>query len=104
MTRERLETSREWLEKLPNDHWFIQLFAADANRHAEVEGLLRRLAASGEDSDKIRVYYSDLSGTPRYGVIYGDYSSREAAISAMRNLPKSLRANKPYPRQAVRLR
>lgn len=104
MTRERIESSRAWLEQLPNDRWFIQVFAADADRHGEVESLLRRLVAAGEDSDQLRVYYSELSGRPRYGVIYGDYPSREKASSAIRGLSAQLRANKPYPRPAVRLR
>lgn len=104
MTRERLESSRAWLEQLPNDRWFIQIFAADADRHGEVESLLRRLAASGEDSEQLRVYYSELSGRPRYGVIYGEYPSREKAVAAIRSLSKSLRANQPYPRPATRLR
>jgi MSHA biogenesis protein MshM len=104
LTRERIESSRAWLEQLPNDRWFIQIFAADADRHGEVESLLRRLTAGGEDSDQLRVYYSELSGRPRYGVIYGDYPSREKAAAAIRSLSAQLRANKPYPRPAVRLR
>jgi type II secretory pathway predicted ATPase ExeA len=104
LTRERLEASRPWLEQLPNDRWFIQVFATDASRSAEVESLLRRLPATGEDAEKVRVYYSELSGAPRYGVIYGDFSSREAASAAIRTLPKQLRSSKPYPRQAIRLR
>jgi MSHA biogenesis protein MshM len=104
LTRERIESSRAWLEQLPNVRWFIQVFAADADRYGEVESLLRRLVAAGEDSDQLRVYYSELSGRPRYGVIYGDYPSRERAASAIRGLSAQLRANKPFPRPAVRLR
>jgi DamX protein len=52
----------------------------------------------------VRVYYSELSGKPRYGVTYGDYPTNAAAAAAIRELPKPLRANKPYPRQVVRLR
>lgn len=104
LTKERLEASQAWIEQLANDRWFIQVFAADAKRHSEVEFFLRRLPRATDEADKVKVYYSELSGSPRYGVIYGDYASREAAMSAMRSLPKELRANKPYPRQAVRLR
>jgi hypothetical protein len=43
LTRDRLESSKAWLDQLPNDRWFIQIFAADATRHAEVESLLRKL-------------------------------------------------------------
>jgi type II secretory pathway predicted ATPase ExeA/septal ring-binding cell division protein DamX len=104
LTRERLEAGHLWLEQAPNSRWFIQLFDTDAGRHAEVEALLRRLSSSGNDLSDIRVYYSDLSGMPRYGVTYGDYPSRSAATAAIRELPPILRANKPYPRQVVRLR
>ncbi len=104
LTRERLEASRGWLEQVPNERWFIQVFDADAGRHTEVEAFLRRLPASGEENAQVRLYYSELSGSPRYGVIYGDFESRDAATAAIRTLSKLLRANKPYPRQAVRLR
>ncbi len=104
LTRERLESSRAWLDQVPNDRWFIQILNADASRHAEVEALLRKLSSAAEENSAVRLYYSDLSGSPRYGVIYGEFASREAATAAIRTLPKSLRANKPYPRQAVRLR
>ena len=104
LTTERLEAGKDWLQQLPDDRWFIQLFATDAARHAEVENLLRRLPSGGVEMDKVHVYYSDLSGKPRYGVTYGNFASAAAASAAARTLPQVLRANKPYPRQAVRLR
>ena len=104
LTLARLEAGRAWLEKLPNDRWFIQLFSTDADRHSEIEILLKKLSSSKSEMDKIHVYYSELSGKPRYGITYGEYSTREAAAAAMRELPKPLRAGKPYPRQVVRLR
>jgi len=103
-TRERLEAGRAWLGALKDDRWFIQLFATDASRHGEIEVLLGRLSSGGVDMAQVHVYYSELSGKPRYGVTYGDYASSGAAAAAIRNLPPVLRANKPYPRQAVRLR
>ncbi len=103
-TRERLEAGRAWLGQLKDDRWFIQLFAADASRHGEVESLLGRLSSGGVDMQQVHVYYSELSGKARYGVTYGEYASSGAAAAAIRNLPPALRANKPYPRQAVRLR
>jgi septal ring-binding cell division protein DamX len=36
--------------------------------------------------------------------MYGDYSTRAAAGAALRELPKPLRASKPYPRKIERLR
>ena len=104
LTRERLEAGNAWLEHLPDERWFIQILAADADYTGEIEALLRRLSSSKADMDNLRVYYSELSGRPRYGVIYGDYATREAASAAIRGLPKLLRSSKPYPRQVVRLR
>ena len=104
LTLERLEAGKAWLEKMPDDRWFIQIFSTQAGRHAEIEDLLRRLPYRDVDKEKIHVYYSKLSGEPRYGIMYGDYPTRTAASSAMRKLPKSVLANKPYPRKVVRLR
>lgn len=104
LTTERLDAGQAWLKQLPDDRWFIQLFATDASRHAEVEHLLRRLPSSGVEMDKVHVYYSELSGKPRYGVTYGNYPSAAAASAAVRGLPQMLRVNKPYPRPAIRLR
>ncbi|MFA4970200.1 MAG: AAA family ATPase [Sulfuritalea sp.] len=104
LTLEHLQAGHAWLEKLPNDRWFIQVFATDAGRHGEIETLLRRLSSGKADMSNVRVYYSELSGTPRYGVTYGDFATREAASAAIRGLPSALRVNKPYPRQVVRLR
>ena len=104
LTRDRLEAGRTWLQHVPDDRWFIQVFDTAASQHGEVETLLRRLSPDSAEMSNIHVYYSDLSGTPRYGVTYGDYSSWAATVAAMRGLPKLLRAGKPYPRQVVRLR
>lgn len=104
LTRDRLEAGRVWLQQQPDDRWFIQIFDTAASQHGDVETLLRRLSRDSAEMSNIHVYYSDLSGTPRYGVTYGDYSSWTAAVAAMRGLPKLLRAAKPYPRQVVRLR
>ena len=104
LTRDRLDAGRVWLQQQPDDRWFIQIFDTAASQHGEVETLLRRLSPDSTEMSNIHVYYSDLSGTPRYGVTYGDYSTWAAAVAAMRGLPKLLRAGKPYPRQVVRLR
>ena len=104
LTRERLEAGQIWLEQQPDDHWFIQVFATDASQHAEVETLLRRLSSAKAGMDNIHVYYSELSGAPRMGVTYGNYPTRAAAAADIRELPKPLRANKPYPRKVARLR
>lgn len=104
LTQERIEAGQLWLQQASNARWFVQVFDTDASRHAEVETLLRNLSASNIDLAGIHAYYSELSGKPRYGVIYGDFASREAATAAIRDLPRQLRVNQPYPRQVARLR
>jgi type II secretory pathway predicted ATPase ExeA/septal ring-binding cell division protein DamX len=104
LTRERLDAGQAWLEQLPDDHWFIQIFATDASQHAEVEALLRRVSSGKSGMSNIHVYYSELSGKPRLGVTYGSYATRAAASADIRELPKPLQANKPYPRKVARLR
>jgi len=104
LTLERLEAGHTWLQKIPDDRWFIQIFATDAGRHGEIETLLGKLSSGKTDMSNVHAYYSELSGKPRFGVIYGDYATREAAAAAMQGLPHDLRASRPYPRQVVRLR
>lgn len=104
LTREYLEAGNAWLKEMASDRWFIQLFSIEADRHVEIEVMLRRLISQELEMAKVHVYYSELSGEARYGIMYGDYPSRSATIAAIRKLPKSALANKPYPRQVVRLR
>ena len=104
LTLERLEAGRTWLGQLPDDRWFIQVYATNADQHGKIETLLNSLSSSKTEMSNIHVYYSELSGKPRYGVMYGEYSTSEATSTAIRELPKALRAGNPYPRQVVRLR
>ncbi len=104
LTRERIDAGRVWLEQAPDDHWFVQIYDAEARRHAEIETLLQRVKRESNEISNVHVYFSELSGAPRFGVTYGSYATGTAAAVALRNLPKSLKASKPYPRQVLRLR
>jgi type II secretory pathway predicted ATPase ExeA len=104
LVRSRLEAGHLWLEQAPNNHWFIQLFATDADRPQEVAAALDKIMASAIDTNKIHIYYSTLSGKPRYGIVYGEYPTQAAAIAAMAGLPAVSGASRPYPRQVSRLR
>jgi MSHA biogenesis protein MshM len=104
LTRERLEAGRAWLQQATDDQWFIQVYDTDDRRHGEIETLLRKISPNTSEMSNIHVYYSELSGKPRYGVTYGIYSNGAAASVAIRGLPKVLRGSKPYPRQVIRLR
>ncbi len=103
LTQARVDEGRVWLKSADDKHWFIQLLATDETRADAVEMYLRR-AQKAKEIDDVRVYVSDVPGSTRIGVIFGDFESRDAAYSALRSLPKTLRTGKPYPRQVIRLR
>ncbi len=102
-TSVRIAATRQWLANAADDHWFIQLLAADARSPEKTEDFvsdtIRQIGA-----DQVRVYVADAKGIPRVGVIYGDFPSREAALAEANRLPESLRALKPFPRMVKRLR
>ncbi len=103
LTQARITAGQHWLEKTPNDHWFIQIWVTDATQQEQVESFLNA-AASQADFNNLRVYFSPLSGQPRYGIIYGEYPTRTAAMAAIKQLPDRLKKTKPYARQVSRLR
>ena len=103
LSQARVDEGRTWLKSANDKHWFIQLLATDETRADALEVYLRR-AQKAQEIDNVRVYVSDLPGSKRIGVIFGDFESRDAANEALRILPKTLRTGKPYPRQVIRLR
>ena len=103
LTQAGVDEGRTWLKSADDKHWFIQLLATDETRADAVEMYLRR-AQKAKEIDGVRVYISDVPGSTRIGVIFGDFESRDAAYVALRDLPKTLRTGKPYPRQVIRLR
>jgi len=102
--QQALADSQPWLESVADDRWFLQLGTVAGDQPQQVEQLLRRLSEAGVDMAQVRVYHSSLSGQPRYGVIYGDFASRRAAVRAGAALPADILALRPYARQAVRLK
>ena len=103
LTRQHFGQYDQWIVDAPNNHYFIQLLSTDATQTGEIEGFLNR-AASILDASQIRAYRSSLSGRDRVGVIFGDFASREEAVSAMQTLPESIKAAQPFPRQVSKLR
>jgi MSHA biogenesis protein MshM len=98
---ERLTACEDWLKTVPDSHYFIQLFSADAKRVHEVSQFLERSAL---DPRELRVYRSKLSGRDRFGVIYGDYLSADEATADLARIAKISRVSKPYIRSVSKLR
>ena len=102
-SEQALERGKNWLASASDDRWFLQLYAVDADQDDKIDSWLKRMGTS-EGSDQLRAYRSDLSGKMRYGIIYGDFQSRNAALVAMKKLPGWVLATRPYPRQVKKLR
>jgi len=100
-----LAESHPWLESLPDDHWFIQLYTTNTANHPEAaEKFITSARASGLDMGNLHVYYSNFGGRNRYGIIYGDYASMSDAKNALNSLPVELKRNHPFARQAKQLK
>lgn len=100
-----LEESRTWLDSVPDNRWFLQLYTAiDANRPEQVEMFLVQTRNSGVEMAQLHVYRFSSGKINRYGVIYGDYVSKTNAVKALETLPSELKRYRPYPRQTIRLR
>ncbi len=100
---ERIAATDDWLKKTPDTHYFIQLLSTDASSSHDVE-LFLESNAKVLDLQKIRIYRSKLSGRDRLGVIYGDYPSREAALTELARIAKISPASQPYIRTVSKLR
>lgn len=98
---ERLAASEDWLKTVPDTHYFIQLFSADASKARDVTTFLK---TSALDAHELRVYRSGLSGRDRFGVIYGDYPSPDAANADLARVAKISRVSGPYIRSVSKLR
>jgi type II secretory pathway predicted ATPase ExeA len=99
---ENIATTNEWLKKVPDTHYCIQLLSTDAASLRDVENFVGSSSNSLDPHD-LRVYRSSLSGRDKLGVIYGDYPSREAASAALARLPETIRSSRPYVRAVSKL-
>ena len=45
-----------------------------------------------------RYFKKTLQGKPLYVITYGNFSSRDAAVAAIKTLPAKVQAGKPWPR------
>jgi type II secretory pathway predicted ATPase ExeA len=100
-----IAASRSWIDSVPDDRWFIQLFSTADDRHPEqVETFVAAARTAGVEMAQLRIYHSDLAGRSRYGVIYGEYASLAAAAAALRALPAEMKRHRPYVRQTKRLK
>jgi len=65
----------------------------------ENEALLRQQIKNGGLTNKVAYYKKSRDGIAWYSLVYGSYTSRDAAVTASQSLPSSLRKNKPWIRK-----
>ena len=100
---ERIAATTQWLQHTPDTHFVIQMLSTDAERRVEIQSLVAALVAR-LDPKQVRVYRSNLSGSDRLGVIYGDFLSREAAQDELTRLANAIPAKAPYVRSVSKLK
>lgn len=88
----RLEATKIWLAQQPPGTVSIQIMGTDnpEQMRAQLESL-----ASMVELDKLYVYRTMVKHKPFISLLYGSYPDRTAAIKAMGELPKPLRAYRP---------
>jgi len=98
---QRIQAGAHWLAEQAPETLSIQLLAAD-NPQQLKEHL--RIIAKSIEINNIFVYRTTVRQKPFLTVLYGSYTSRDAAQAALDGLSTQLKANKPYLRtlQAVR--
>ena len=84
-------------------HWFIQLLGSDIGQANAIENFVSKVTEQ-VGAEQVRIYVTNYKGVQRVGIIYGEYPSREAALRASQQLPASIRALSPFPRQVKHLR
>jgi MSHA biogenesis protein MshM len=100
-----LAAGKVWVEQTPDQRWFIQLYTTTETQRPDlVEKYLLKAQKAGLAKESLRAYHATLDQTSRYGIIYGDYVSRQDAVNALNRLPDELKQTRPYARKAVRLK
>lgn len=100
---DRINSTKQWLEKAEDNHYSIQLFMARTSEADKVEAFLKD-APEILDFTKVYIYETVISGRSWYSVLYNDFATQEAAIDKLDMLPSSLKASDPYLRRLSALK
>jgi septal ring-binding cell division protein DamX len=101
MLEARLQSTRAWIEATPPQTLTIQLLGAENPQ--QLREHLSTIAKSIEITN-IFVYRTVARQKPFLSVLYGSFSTREAAQVALDRLPTHLKAFKPYLRTVQGIR
>jgi len=93
MTPSKTIRDTSWLMAQGPELFTIQVLGT------ENEALLRQQIKNGDLTNKVAYYKKSRDGIAWYSLVYGSYTSRDAAVTASQSLPSSLRKNKPWIRK-----
>jgi type II secretory pathway predicted ATPase ExeA len=94
LLQQRLKAAKAWLDNDSANRHSIQIMLATADQRVELERFLRK-TRSEIGLEQVYVYPTRIGGTLQFGVVYGNYATREEATAAMARLPVRL-SSRPY--------
>ncbi len=103
LARARFAATQEWLKTAPDKKYAIELLTVRRGKSDILEDFVRQLSQL-LDADSVHVYSVKFEGSQYYAVAYGNYASVADTVTAMGQLPETLKARAPYPRSFGRMR
>lgn len=79
-----------WYAGQPTSNYVVQILGTSSE--ATAQNFVK------EQGGEYRYFKKVLNGKPLYVITYGNFSSRDAAVSAIKALPAKVQAGKPWPR------
>jgi MSHA biogenesis protein MshM len=94
LLQQRLEATRAWLDKADEAHFSIQLMVADSDAEA-ISRLEHFFQRNVLELQQFYVYPSSLTGKSGFGVLFGNFATRDQAIASLARLPKEMKISRP---------
>ncbi len=91
----RIEATRQWLARVDDSHYSIQLLLTAQSQRRHVEAFLEQQYREGE-IDQVFVYETVIDDRPYLGVLYREFSGYSAAKRALEDLPLDLKRLGPF--------
>ncbi len=82
-----------WLLEQPADHYMLQLAGS------RYEAPLRKMIVKHHPGDPVAYYKGLHKGGDWYILLYGIFSTRQAALDTINSLPEKFHRNRPWPRK-----
>jgi len=103
LAQELLTQSRQKIDTIPDDQWFIQLRSSSAKDSLALESFVTA-AHKYLQSDLLQIYLARDTPGPQVGVIYGPFADAASAQKTLNRLPAWARGQGAYLRRYKSLR